>query len=75
MEARSNSTFIKTFAAITVTAMLLVILLAGIFIILEADHDCEGEDICVSGVFDTYMEDNGRYLTLRDARLLPLTEE
>ena len=44
MEARSNSTFIKTFAAITATAMLLVILLAGIFIILEADHDCEGED-------------------------------
>lgn len=34
-----------------------------------------GEDICVAGVFDTYMEGNGRYLTLRDARLLPLTAE
>lgn len=44
MEARSNSTLIRTFAAITAIAMLLVILLAGIFIILEADHDCEGED-------------------------------
>jgi len=44
VEARSNSTLIRTFAAITAIAMLLVILLAGIFIILEADHDCEGED-------------------------------
>ena len=24
--------------------MLLVILLAGVFIVMEADHDCEGED-------------------------------
>lgn len=75
MEARSNSTLIRTFAAITAIAMLLVILLAGIFIALEADHECEGEDICVAGVFDTYTEGNGRYLTLRDARLLPLTSE
>ena len=44
MEARSNSTLIRSFAAITAIAMLLVILLAGIFIALEADHDCEGED-------------------------------
>lgn len=44
MEARSNSTLIRTFAAITAIAMLLVILLAGIFIALEADHECEGED-------------------------------
>jgi len=39
------------------------------------DFPAVGEDICVSGVFDTYMEGNGRYLTLRDARLLPLTGE
>ena len=44
MEARSNSTLIRTFATITAIAMLLVILLAGIFIALEADHECEGED-------------------------------
>ena len=44
MEARSNSTLIRTFAAITAIAMLLVIILAGIFIALEADHECEGED-------------------------------
>ncbi|MBR4431386.1 MAG: hypothetical protein IKS75_08830 [Clostridiales bacterium] len=34
-----------------------------------------GEDICVAGVFDTYKEGNGQYITLRDARLLPLTSE
>ena len=39
-----QSRYTKTFAAITAIAMLLVILLAGIFIALEADHDCEGED-------------------------------
>ena len=39
------------------------------------DFPAVGEDICVAGVFDTYMEGNGRYLTLRDARLLPLTGE
>lgn len=44
MEARSNSTLIRTFATITAIAMLLVVLLAGIFIALEADHECEGED-------------------------------
>lgn len=40
----TNSRFIKTLAAVTATAMLLVIVLAGIFIVMEADHDCEGED-------------------------------
>lgn len=43
MESSSNSTFIKTLAAVAAAAMLTVILLAGIFIVLEADHECEGE--------------------------------
>ena len=40
----TNSRIIKTLAAVTATALLLVIVLAGIFIVMEADHDCEGED-------------------------------
>lgn len=72
---KTQSRLARSFAAITALAMLLVILLAGIFIALEADHECEGEDICVAGVFDTYKEGNGQYITLRDARLLPLTSE
>ena len=39
------------------------------------DFPAVGEDICVAGVFDTYKEGNGQYITLRDARLLPLTSE
>ena len=39
------------------------------------DFPAVGEDICVAGVFDTYKEGNGQYITLRDARLLPLTAE
>ena len=31
-----------------------------------------GEDICVSGVFDTYKEGDSTFLTLKDAVLLPL---
>ena len=44
VEATENSTFTKALAAVTLTAMLLAVLLAGIFIAVEADHDCEGED-------------------------------
>ena len=43
MESGSNSTLIKTLAAVTATAMLTVIMLAGIFIIIESGHECEGE--------------------------------
>ncbi|MCR5328407.1 MAG: AraC family transcriptional regulator [Saccharofermentans sp.] len=44
MEANKNSTFKKVLAAVTAASLLSFILLAGIFIILEAGHDCEGED-------------------------------
>ncbi|MCR5670198.1 MAG: hypothetical protein K6G10_04265 [Butyrivibrio sp.] len=33
------------------------------------DYPQEGDDICVIGTFDTYMEDNNMYCTLRDASL------
>ncbi|MBR4431384.1 MAG: hypothetical protein IKS75_08820 [Clostridiales bacterium] len=41
---KTQSGLNKAIAAITAIALLSVILLAGLFIILEADHDCEGED-------------------------------
>ena len=44
VETSSNSTFLKALSAVTAAVMLFVILLAGIFIVLEADHECEGED-------------------------------
>ena len=44
LHLKTQSRLIRSFAAITAIAMLLVILLAGIFIALEADHECEGED-------------------------------
>ena len=44
LHLKTLSRLIRSFAAITAIAMLLVILLAGIFIALEADHECEGED-------------------------------
>ena len=40
----ANSTFLKAMAAVTAAVMLSLILLAGIFIVMEADHECEGED-------------------------------
>ena len=44
METIKKSAILKAFAAVTAAAMLTVILLSGLFIVLEADHDCEGED-------------------------------
>lgn len=34
----------RILAAVVAAAMLTVVLLAGLYIILEADHDCSGED-------------------------------
>ena len=34
------------------------------------DYPQVSEEICVAGVFDTYMENGNRYCTLRDAALL-----
>ena len=49
METGTGITFSKILALLTAAAMLSAVLLAGIFIALEADHDCEGEDcpICI----------------------------
>ena len=44
MEVTKNSTIIKIAAAITALSLSLVIILAGIFFVLEADHECEGEN-------------------------------
>ncbi|MCR5668693.1 MAG: hypothetical protein K6G05_06550 [Lachnospiraceae bacterium] len=33
------------------------------------DYPAEGSDICVTGVFDTYQEDESTYCVLRDASL------
>ncbi len=37
------------------------------------DYPENGEEICVSGVFDTYLEDGNMYITLRDAVMLPIS--
>ncbi|MCR5847306.1 MAG: hypothetical protein K6G75_04240 [Lachnospiraceae bacterium] len=34
------------------------------------DYPSEGENICVVGVFDTYMEDSYKYCVLREAKLI-----
>lgn len=36
------------------------------------DYPAEGQDFCVSGTFDTYMEGTDKYCTLRNAKLIDL---
>ena len=43
MAVVKNSSLIRVLSALSALTMLSVVLLAGIFIVMEADHDCEGE--------------------------------
>lgn len=44
MNVSFSSTTKRIMAAVVTAAMLIVVLLSGLYIILEADHDCSGED-------------------------------
>ncbi len=44
VEASQNSTAKRVSAAVIAAALLLVFFLAGAFIALESDHECEGEN-------------------------------
>ena len=44
MAVVKNSELIRVLSALAAFAMLSVILLASIFIVMEADHDCDGEE-------------------------------
>ena len=53
MTGSKTSTFLKTLAAFTGAALLFVVMFSGLYIMLEADHDCCGEDCHICETLET----------------------